>query len=93
MNLDKTVHNTLQEVTYLSGVMEKKKGSPAEKVIERLQDAVTTHFRAIKGMPVGFPYFINLNPELLLRIVGELLEYAPQQVSTLQLVFPVCIYL
>ena len=61
--------------------MERKKGSSAEMVIGKFQDAITVHFTAIKGVPVGFTYFVNLNPELLLRIIGDLLEYAPQQVS------------
>jgi len=71
----------LQEVMYLDGLMHRKRGASPEVVCEKYQDAITVHFRAIKGLPVGFPYYQNLNPELLLRIIGDLLEYAPQQVS------------
>lgn len=61
--------------------MEKKLGASADVVIEKLQEAITLHFTALKGIPVGFSYLRNLNPELLLRIITDLLEYAPQQVS------------
>jgi len=65
---------------FLTGVMQRKKGSSAETVINKFQEAITVNFRAVQGVPVGFSYFTNLNPELLLRIISNLLEYAPQQV-------------
>lgn len=62
--------------------MERQKNSPAETVINKFQDAITVHFTALKGIPVGFTYFTNLNPELLLRMITDLLEYAPQHPSS-----------
>ena len=46
-----------------------------------LTDAIETHFRAIRSLPFGVEYLIQLNPDFLLLVVRELLLYAPTQVS------------
>ena len=76
---------------YLKGIMERKTGAPSERIIEKFQEAITLHFTALRGIPVGFVYFTNLNPEFLMRMIVDLLEYAPQQVPYLLVLCCVCL--
>jgi tetratricopeptide repeat protein 21B len=66
---------------YLSAVLARKRNTDAEKVIEMLDEAIENHFTGIKGLPLGPLYYLNINPDFLIQVVHEYMQFAPQQVS------------
>uniref|UniRef100_A0A674KEP4 Tetratricopeptide repeat protein 21B n=1 Tax=Terrapene triunguis TaxID=2587831 RepID=A0A674KEP4_9SAUR len=50
-----------------------------EEVIHLLNDVLDTHFSSLHGLPLGIQYFEKLNPDFLLEIVREYLNFCPTQ--------------
>lgn len=52
-----------------------------QEVIALLNDVLDTHFSSLRGFPLGVEYFEKLNPDFLLEIIREYLNFCPAQVS------------
>ncbi|XP_012939708.1 tetratricopeptide repeat protein 21B isoform X2 [Aplysia californica] len=66
------------ELAYLSAVLAKKKGRGPEKSMELLNEAIELHFAGLKGLPLGIEYFCKLNPDFLLQVIKDYLQFGPQ---------------
>lgn len=62
-----------------------KKQKRQEDVFALLNDVLDTHFSSLHGFPLGVEYFEKLNPDFLLEIIREYLNFCPAQVSTYRL--------
>lgn len=58
-----------------------KKNKRQEEVVNMLNDVLDTHFSHLEDLPLGIQYFENLNPDFLLEIITEYLNFCPMQVS------------
>jgi len=65
----------------LRAVLAMKKHKRPEEVIAILNDVLDTHFSSLHGFPLGVDYFEKLNPDFLLEIIREYLNFCPAQVS------------
>ncbi|XP_045636505.1 tetratricopeptide repeat protein 21B isoform X5 [Ursus americanus] len=70
------------ELTYLHAILAMKKNKQ-EEVINLLNDVLDTHFSQLEDLPLGIQYFENLNPDFLLEIVTEYLNFCPMQPASL----------
>lgn len=66
------------ELSYLSGLLAIKRRQGPEKAIELLNSAIEVHFQGLKGYPLGNHYYLLLNPDFLLQIIKDYLQFAPQ---------------
>ena len=57
-----------------------RKNKRQEEVINLLNDVLDTHFSQLEDLPLGIQYFEKLNPDFLLEIVTEYLNFCPMQV-------------
>lgn len=73
---------SLQELSFLRAVLAMKKHKRQEEVIALLNDVLDTHFSSLHGLPLGVEYFEKLNPDFLLEIIREYLNFCPAQVSS-----------
>lgn len=64
-----------------------KKHKRQEEVFALLNDVLDTHFSSLRGFPLGVEYFEKLNPDFLLEIIREYLNFCPAQVSTCTITF------
>ncbi|XP_014641369.1 PREDICTED: tetratricopeptide repeat protein 21B isoform X1 [Ceratotherium simum simum] len=67
------------ELTYLHAVLAMKKNKQQEEVINLLNDVLDTHFSHLEDLPLGIQYFEKLNPDFLLEIITEYLNFCPMQ--------------
>ncbi|KAM4698341.1 tetratricopeptide repeat protein 21B isoform 1-T1 [Rhinophrynus dorsalis] len=67
------------ELSYLRAVLAMKKQKKQEEVIHLLNDVLDTHFSSLQGLPLGIQYFEKLNPDFLLEIIKEYLNFCPNQ--------------
>ncbi|XP_030886592.1 tetratricopeptide repeat protein 21B [Leptonychotes weddellii] len=67
------------ELTYLHAILAMKKNKQQEEVINLLNDVLDTHFSQLEDLPLGIQYFENLNPDFLLEIITEYLNFCPMQ--------------
>uniref|UniRef100_A0A9W3FN10 Tetratricopeptide repeat protein 21B n=1 Tax=Camelus bactrianus TaxID=9837 RepID=A0A9W3FN10_CAMBA len=67
------------ELTYLHAVLAMKKNKRQEEVINLLNDVLDTHFSHLEDLPLGIQYFEKLNPDFLLEIITEYLNFCPMQ--------------
>uniref|UniRef100_A0A4X2M3E6 Tetratricopeptide repeat protein 21B n=1 Tax=Vombatus ursinus TaxID=29139 RepID=A0A4X2M3E6_VOMUR len=67
------------ELTYLHAVLAMKKHKRQEEVINLLNDVLDTHFANLQTLPLGVQYFEKLNPDFLLEIITEYLNFCPAQ--------------
>ncbi|XP_074159318.1 tetratricopeptide repeat protein 21B [Sminthopsis crassicaudata] len=67
------------ELTFLHAVLAMKEHKPQEEVINLLNDVLDTHFSNLQALPFGIQYFEKLNPDFLLEIVTEYLNFCPTQ--------------
>ncbi|XP_006201152.2 tetratricopeptide repeat protein 21B [Vicugna pacos] len=67
------------ELTYLHAVLAMKKNKRQEEVINLLNDVLDTHFSHLEDLPLGIQYFEKLNPDFLLEIVTEYMNFCPMQ--------------
>ncbi|XP_005393347.1 PREDICTED: tetratricopeptide repeat protein 21B [Chinchilla lanigera] len=65
------------ELIYLNAVLAVKKNKRSEEVIHLLNDVLDTHFLHLEDLPLGIQYFEALNPDFLLEIVAEYLNFCP----------------
>ncbi|KAM9033190.1 tetratricopeptide repeat protein 21B isoform 3-T3 [Sarcophilus harrisii] len=68
------------ELTFLHAVLAMKEHKPQEEVINLLNDVLDTHFSNLQALPFGIQYFEKLNPDFLLEIVTEYLNFCPTQI-------------
>ncbi len=64
------------EFPYLKA-MYNKKCNNFEKNVKLIDESITCHFKALKGLPLGKSYFFNLNPDFVLELVKEYMAFAP----------------
>jgi len=69
-----------QELSYLSALLAKRRSRPSEEVVALLGTAVEAHFATVKGLPLGAAYYLALNPDFVLQVVKDYLDFAPNQV-------------
>uniref|UniRef100_A0A8B9G8L9 Tetratricopeptide repeat domain 21B n=1 Tax=Amazona collaria TaxID=241587 RepID=A0A8B9G8L9_9PSIT len=67
------------ELSFLRAVLAMKKQKRQEEVIALLNDVLDTHFSSLCGFPLGVEYFEKLNPDFLLEIIREYLNFCPAQ--------------
>ncbi|NXL43527.1 TT21B protein, partial [Podilymbus podiceps] len=67
------------ELSFLRAVLAMKKHKRQEEVIALLNDVLDTHFSSLHGFPLGVEYFEKLNPDFLLEITKEYLNFCPAQ--------------
>ncbi|XP_061464567.1 tetratricopeptide repeat protein 21B [Rhineura floridana] len=67
------------ELSYLCAVLAMKKHKRQEEVITLLNDVLDTHFSSLQGLPLGVEYFEKLNPDFLIEIIKEYLNFCPTQ--------------
>ncbi|XP_053327438.1 tetratricopeptide repeat protein 21B [Spea bombifrons] len=67
------------ELLYLRAVLAMKKHKKQEEVINLLNDVLDTHFSSLQGLPLSVQYFQRLNPDFLLEIIREYLNFCPTQ--------------
>ncbi|XP_040560144.1 tetratricopeptide repeat protein 21B isoform X2 [Gallus gallus] len=67
------------ELSFLRAVLAMKKHKRQEEVIALLNDVLDTHFSALHGFPLGVEYFEKLNPDFLLEITREYLNFCPAE--------------
>lgn len=70
-----------------------KKNKRQEEVINLLNDVLDTHFSHLEDLPLGIQYFEKLNPDFLLEIITEYLNFCPMQVNSSGTYFQGCIYM
>ena len=54
----------------------------SEEVMNQLNDAVDSHFRAVRGLTFGPEYLTVMNPDFVVLLVKEYLMYAPNNPAT-----------
>ena len=64
------------EFPYLKAMYNKKRNS-FDKNVKLIDESITCHFKALKGLPLGKSYFFNLNPDFVLELVKEYMAFAP----------------
>ncbi|KAF4796860.1 tetratricopeptide repeat domain 21B [Turdus rufiventris] len=67
------------ELSFLRAVLAMKKRKRQEEVFTLLNDVLDTHFSSLHGFPLGVEYFETLNPDFLLEIIREYLNFCPAQ--------------
>ncbi|KAJ6650398.1 hypothetical protein lerEdw1_010111, partial [Lerista edwardsae] len=67
------------ELSYLCAVSAMKKHKGQEDVITLLNDVLDAHFSSLQGLPLGVEYFEKLNPDFLIEIIKEYLNFCPTQ--------------
>ncbi|XP_066468231.1 tetratricopeptide repeat protein 21B isoform X2 [Tiliqua scincoides] len=67
------------ELSYLCAVLAMKKYKGQEEVITLLNDVLDAHFSSLQGLPLGVEYFEKLNPDFLIEIIKEYLNFCPTQ--------------
>ncbi|XP_023385479.1 tetratricopeptide repeat protein 21B isoform X3 [Pteropus alecto] len=67
------------ELTFLHALLAMKKNKRQEEVINLLNDVLDTHFSHLEDLPLGIQYFEKLNPDFLLEIITEYLNFCPMQ--------------
>ncbi|XP_018767037.3 tetratricopeptide repeat protein 21B isoform X2 [Serinus canaria] len=67
------------ELSFLHAVLAMKKHKRQEDVVALLNDVLDTHFSSLHGFPLGVEYFEKLNPDFLLEIIREYLNFCPAQ--------------
>ncbi|XP_033624164.1 tetratricopeptide repeat protein 21B-like isoform X1 [Asterias rubens] len=67
------------DILFLRAVLARKRGKTTEEVVTLLNEASTTHFGALKGIPLGIDYYSQMNPDFVLELVKEYLNFAPTE--------------
>ncbi|XP_041371664.1 tetratricopeptide repeat protein 21B-like [Gigantopelta aegis] len=66
------------ELSYLSAMLAVKKLQGRDKVMQLLNEAIEIHFATLKGYPLGVHYYLLLNPDFLIQLIKDYLQFAPQ---------------
>ncbi|XP_036900451.1 tetratricopeptide repeat protein 21B [Sturnira hondurensis] len=67
------------ELTYLHAILAMKKNKRQEEIINLLNDVLDTHFSQLQDLPLSVQYFEKLNPDFLLEIITDYLNFCPMQ--------------
>ncbi|XP_004703829.1 tetratricopeptide repeat protein 21B isoform X1 [Echinops telfairi] len=67
------------ELAYLHAVLAMKKNKPQEEVIRLLNDVLDIHFSHLEELPLGIDYFEKLNPDLVVDVITQYLDFCPMQ--------------
>ncbi|XP_024435637.2 tetratricopeptide repeat protein 21B [Desmodus rotundus] len=67
------------ELTYLHAILATKKNKRQEEITKLLDDVLDTHFSQLQDLPLGIEYFEKLNPDFLLEIIKDYLNFCPMQ--------------
>ena len=70
------------EILYMSAILGRFTSVPSEDVLSNLNEAVDSHFRAVRGLTFGPEYLTVMNPDFVVLLVKEYLLYAPSNPST-----------
>ena len=70
------------EILYMSALLGRLTQASSEGVMASLNDAVESHFRAVRGLTFGPDYLTVMNPDFVVLLVKEYLMYAPSNPAT-----------
>ena len=70
------------EILYMSALLGRYTHPNSEEVMNSLNEAVDTHFRAVRGLTFGPEYLTVMNPDFVVLLVKEYLMYAPSNPAT-----------
>uniref|UniRef100_A0A803SV98 Tetratricopeptide repeat protein 21B n=1 Tax=Anolis carolinensis TaxID=28377 RepID=A0A803SV98_ANOCA len=68
-----------QQLEFLNEIQQSIGKSRQEEVITLLNDVLDIHFSCLRGLPLGVEYFEKLNPDFLIEIIKEYLNFCPAQ--------------
>eukprot|EP00842_Homolaphlyctis_polyrhiza_P002564 jgi/Hompol1/3308/HPOL_000541-RA len=63
------------EIAYLNSVLVWKKHGDASRRLTYLKESVELQMQVINSMPLGFEYYVHVNPDFLLDIVKDYMEH------------------
>lgn len=63
------------ELIYLAALLAWRRHVDQNTSVKLLSEAVETHFRSIKEMPIGLKYFAAMNPDFLVEVAKEYLQH------------------
>ena len=70
------------EILYMSALLGRYTQASSEEVMASLNEAVESHFRAVRGLTFGPEYLTAMNPDFVVQLVKEYLMYAPSTPAT-----------
>ena len=70
------------EILYMSALLGRYTQASSEEVMASLNEAVESHFRAVRGLTFGPEYLTAMNPDFVVGLVKEYLMYAPNTPAT-----------
>ena len=70
------------EILYMSALLGRYTQASSEEVMASLNEAVESHFRAVRGLTFGPEYLTAMNPDFVVQLVKEYLMYAPNTPAT-----------
>ena len=70
------------EILYMSALLGRLTQASSEGVMASLNEAVESHFRAVRGLTFGPDYLTVMNPDFVVLLVKEYLMYAPSNPAT-----------
>ena len=70
------------EILYMSALLGRYTQASSEEVMASLNEAVESHFRAVRGLTFGPDYLTAMNPDFVVQLVKEYLMYAPNTPAT-----------
>jgi len=70
------------EILYMSAILGRFTSVSSEDVLSNLNEAVDSHFRAVRGLTFGPEYLTVMNPDFVVLLVKEYLLYAPSNPAT-----------
>ena len=70
------------EILYMSAVLGRLTQASSEDVMVSLNEAVESHFRAVRSLTFGPDYLTLINPDFVVLLVKEYLMYAPSNPAT-----------
>ena len=74
--------NNKAEILYMNAVLGRHTQVNPDQVMINLNDAVDSHFRAVRGLTFGSEYLTVMNPDFVVLLVKEYLMYAPNNPAT-----------
>lgn len=75
-NLEKT-----SELRYLTAIIKRMKLESQSEIMKCLDDSIQIHFSFLSNMNLSIDYLYLLNPDFLIEIVQEYMQFCPQQAS------------
>ena len=70
------------EILYMNALLGRMTQASSGEVMASLNEAVESHFRAVRGLTFGPDYLTVMNPDFVVLLVKEYLMYAPSNPST-----------